>query len=60
MPVWKWILLLLASLALALIMMALAEAAGDAVSPEWLKWIVYTAVSAATLALYGLFVKWFE
>ena len=60
MPVWKWILLLLASLALALIMMALAEAAGDAVSPGWLKWIVYTAVSAAMLALYGLFVKWFE
>ena len=60
MPVWKWILLLLLSLVLSTIMMGMAEAAGEAVSPEWVQWIVYVAVSAAMIALYGLFVRWFE
>jgi len=60
MPVWKWVLLLIASFVLALIMYALVQLAGDYAGPHWLKWLVSAGLSAAMIALYSLFVKWFE
>lgn len=60
MPVWKWVLLLLASLFLALNMYGGAQAALEAVQPQWLKWIVAIAESVAMLLLYAVFVRWFE
>ena len=60
MPVWKWALLLIAGFVLALIMYALVQALGDLVSPAWAKWLVSVGLSAVMLALYALFVRWFE
>ncbi len=60
MPVWKWALLLIAGFVLALVMYALSQLASDLARPEWLKWLVSVAVSAAMLALYAVFVRWFE
>ena len=60
MPVWKWVLLLIASFVLALLMYAGAQMAGDASPIDWVKWIIAIAVSAAMIALYAVFVKWFE
>ena len=60
MPVWKWALLLVAGFVLALIMYALAQAADDFVQPVWANCLVQLALSAVMVALYALFVKWFE
>ena len=60
MPVWKWVLLLIVSFALAVFMYALAQAAGDVVKPDWLKWIVSVVVSAVMILLYATFVRLFE
>jgi len=60
MKVWKWALLLLASLALSFLLYAVAQGAVAAFEAEWLMWIVAIAVSAAMISLYALFVKWFE
>ena len=60
MPVWKWALLVIAGFVLALIMYALVQALGDLFSPAWAKWLVSVGLSAAMLALYALFVRWFE
>ena len=60
MPVWKWVLLLLASFILALFMYGLCQAALEAVQPHWLKWLVSIALSVAMLLLYAVFVRWFE
>ena len=60
MPVWKWVLLLIASFALALIMYGLSQAALDSVSVPWVGWVLSVVLSAAMIALYALFVKWLE
>ena len=60
MSVLKWALLMVASLVLAFVMYALAQWPADAVSIEWIKWPVSVVVSVAMIALYALFVKWFE
>lgn len=60
MPVWKWSLLLLAAFALALLIYGLSQAAADAVSQPWLKWVVTVAAAVAMIGLYASFVKWFE
>ena len=60
MPVWKWVLLLIASFVLALIQYAGAQIAGDAVQADWLKWLVSIGVSVLMIVLYALFVRWFE
>ena len=60
MPVWKWVLLLIASFVLALVMYAGAQMAGDVSSIDGVKWIIAMAVSAVMIALYAVFVQWFE
>ena len=60
MPVWKWALLLLASLVLSFVMYALAQTAFDVVGAEWARCLAGVCVSAVMIALYALFVKWFE
>ena len=60
MPVWKWVLLLIVSFALAVIMYAAAQTVGDAVKTDWLKWVVSVAVSAVMIVLYATFVRLFE
>ena len=60
MPVWKWVLLLIASFVLALLMYAGAQMAGDISAIDWVNWIIAIAVSAAMIALYAVFVQWFE
>ena len=60
MKIWQWALLLLASFVLAFLMYALAQASQELFSAEWLRWPAAVAVSAAMVALYALFVKWFE
>lgn len=60
MSVLKWVLLMVASLVLAFTMYALAQWPGDVVPDGWIKWPLSIAVSVAMIALYALFVKWFE
>ena len=60
MPVWKWVLLLIVSLFLAINMYGIAQLAGDFIKNAWLRCIVNVAVSGAMIALYALFVRWFE
>jgi len=60
MKVWKWALLLLASFVLSFLMYAVAQSSLEFFSAEWVRWPVSVAVSAAMVALYALFVKWFE
>lgn len=62
MPVWKWLLLLVAGFVLALILYGLVQVAGDAVSgaDAWVFWLVSLVLSGAMLVLYALFVRWFE
>ena len=60
MPVWKWVLLLIVSFALALFMYALVQAAGDAVKADWAKWVVSVVLSAVMILLYATFVRLFE
>ena len=60
MPVWKWVLLLIASFILALVMYAFSQLASDAVKPDFLKWFVSIIVSVVMIALYAVFVQWFE
>ena len=60
MPVWKWVLLLIASFVLALIMYGGSQVACDVVKPDWVKWLVSVGVSVVMLALYACFVRWFE
>lgn len=60
MPVWKWALLLLASLLLAFLMYGLCQVAFEAFEADWACSLVAILASGAMLALYALFVKWFE
>ena len=60
MKIWQWALLLLACFVLAFLMYALAQASQELVSAEWLRMPLAVIASAAMVALYALFVKWFE
>ena len=60
MPVWKWALLLVVSLMLAVIMYGLAQVAFFAVDKLWLQCTVGVVTSIVMLGLYALFVRWFE
>ncbi len=60
MKIWQWALLLLASFVLAFLMYAMAQASQELFGGGWLGWPAAVAVSAAMIALYALFVKWFE
>ena len=60
MPVWKWALLLVVSLVLAVLMYSLAQLAFFVIDKQWLQWTVGVVTTIAMLGLYALFVKWFE
>ena len=60
MPVWKWVLLLIAGFVLALFYYGLAQTAYESVQPAWLKIFVAVGLSVGMLLLYALFVRWFE
>ena len=60
MPVWKWVLLLLAGFFLATLMYGACQALLDAVRLPWLNWILAIGVSVAMLWLYAIFVRGFE
>lgn len=60
MPVWKWCLLLLASLVLCFLMYGFHQMLVEQPTAVWLRCLVTTASSVAMLVLYALFVRWFE
>ena len=60
MPVWKWALLLLASLVLSFVVMGVGRSAPSAVPAGWLRSLAAVASAAAMLGVYALFVRWFE
>lgn len=60
MPVWKWTLLLVASLILAIIMYSIAQEVFLIIDNLWVKWTVGVVSTIAMIGLYALFVKWFE
>ena len=60
MPVWKWALLLMASLVLAILMYSFAQAAFFVSEKLPVQCPVGVVVSIAMIGLYALFVKWFE
>ena len=59
MPLGKWILLLIASLFLALLMYGFAGLPGMMMS-GWSVWIADTVVAIVMIVLYKVFVRWFE
>ena len=59
MPLWKWILLLIASLFLSLLLTGLGETPSMYLQ-GWPAWVVDIAVAALMLWLYRVFVRWFE
>ena len=59
MPVWKWILLLIASLFLALLLYGVAGIPGMLWS-GWPMWLTVVATAALMLWLYRVFARWFE
>jgi len=59
MPFWKWALLLLASLILAVLLYGISTLTTE-IGPLWLRGMVTVLVAAAMVGLYALFVKWFE
>ena len=60
MPVWKWCLLLLASLVLCFLMYGFHQMLVEQTEAVWLRCLITTASSVAMLVLYSLFVRWFE
>ena len=60
MPVWKWVLLLVVSLVLAILMYSFAQLVFLAIDNLWVQWTVGVVSSIAMIGLYALFVKWFE
>ena len=59
MPLWKWILLLIASFFLALLMYGFSGFP-LVYFKGWPLWVVNTLVSVLMIVLYGVFVRWFE
>lgn len=60
MPVWKWSLLLLASLLLSFIMYGAGQTVSYVVAPQAIGIVVPILFSGAMIALYACFVRWFE
>ena len=60
MPVWKWALLLLASLVLAFVVMIFGKETPSLLPMGWLRSVAAVVCAVAMLALYALFVRWFE
>ena len=60
MRVWKWVLLLVVSLVLAILMYSFAQLVFLAIDNLWVQSIVGVVSSIAMIGLYALFVKWFE
>ena len=60
MPVWKWVLLLVVSLVLAILMYSFAQLVFLAIDNLWVQSTVGVISSIAMIGLYALFVKWFE
>ena len=59
MPVWKWVLLLLAALFLSLLLYGLSSLV-TLIPVAWGRWAGSVLTAGAMLALYRLFVRWFE
>ena len=59
MPLWKWILLLIASLFLSILLYGVAGIPGM-IWTGWPMWICVVAIAVLMLWLYWLFVRWFE
>lgn len=59
MPLWKWILLLLASLLLSTLLYGFSGIP-MALTKGWPLWIANTLTAVAVIGLYALFVRWFE
>ena len=60
MRVWKWALLLVVSLVLAILMYSFAQLVFLAIDNLWVQSTVGVVSSIAMIGLYALFVKWFE
>ena len=60
MPLWKWILLLIVSIFLAFLLAGLGEGPSMLGGTGWPVWLANVAAAAIMLALYGVFVRWFE
>lgn len=59
MPVWKWALLLLAALFLSTLLYGVSSLV-TLIPVTWGRWVGTLLMAAAMLALYALFVRWFE
>ena len=55
-----WSLLVVASFVLSFLMYGLAMTAADSIETPWICCLATVALSAAMIALYALFVRWFE
>ncbi|MBP5484194.1 MAG: CPBP family intramembrane metalloprotease [Bacteroidales bacterium] len=58
-PVWKWALLLIASLLLSILLYAFGSMP-SMLMKGWPMWLTSIGTAAAMLGLYALFVRWFE
>ena len=58
--VWEWSLLVIASFILSFLMYGLALVVTDSITTLWVSCLAVIVFSAAMLALYAQFVKWFE
>lgn len=59
MPVWKWVLLLIAAFLLSTLLYGMS-ALVTLISATWGRWLGTVLMAAAMLGLYTLFVRWFE
>lgn len=59
MPFWKWALLLLAALVLSTLLYGVSSLI-TLIPVAWGRWVGTLLMAAAMLALYALFVRWFE
>ena len=60
MSVWEWALLLIAGFILSFLLYGMVMLVTDSITIPWLSCVAATAFSAAMIALYAQFVKWFE
>ncbi len=60
MPVWKWALLLVVSLILAVLMSSIAQEVFMDIDRLWVQWTFGVVSFIAMIGFYALFVKWFE
>lgn len=60
MPAWKWALLLLASFILSFLMYGACQTVLDNVESVWAGCLANVVLAAGMIAMYALFVNWFE